>query len=224
MWFRMKNGLLRRLKYYSIGFGIGLLFVFIFFKNRGCQWLPGNRVKNTLIGKVLVVSKPTQTFLNKHKISDAELEKFLINGSVQFGKSDKEGNPKTYSIVHDVNGKSVELWFMIHDNAYVSEVIVPSNSIFSAEASHSGLGRVTFVPKVDNIIYLPNNNSIANNLSEKSVQKLLKEKGWIDFSKTNLMATPTPEQYLLLVKSEGDTLKAWTSWYKDHIQINQFTR
>jgi hypothetical protein len=61
-------------------------------------------------------------------------------------------------------------------------------------------------------------------LSEKSVQKLLKEKGWIDFSKTNLMATPTPEQYLLLVKSEGDTLKAWTSWYKDHIQINQFTR
>jgi hypothetical protein len=220
----MNSSLLRRLKYYGIGFGIGLLFVFIFFENRGCQWLPGNRVKNNFIGKVLVVSENTQKFLDKNGVTDAELENFLLHGAVAFGKSKKEGNPKVYSISNKVKGKSVELWFTMNDNAYVAEVLTPHGSIFRAKASDVGLGRVAFVPKVDNIIYLPESKQVGVTLNEKQVQDILKKNGWIDFEKTNFEVQPVPEQYLILVPSKGDTLKSWTTWYKDHIQIHQFTK
>ena len=55
----MGSSFIRRLKYYGIGFGIGLIFVFIFFQNRGCSWLPGNRVKNTVLERVMVVNDET---------------------------------------------------------------------------------------------------------------------------------------------------------------------
>ena len=39
---------LRRLKFYAVGLGIGTIFTFMIFGNRGCSWLPDNRVKNMI--------------------------------------------------------------------------------------------------------------------------------------------------------------------------------
>ena len=44
----------KRFQYYGIGLTIGLLFTFIFFQNRGCSWLPENRVKNAILDNVIV--------------------------------------------------------------------------------------------------------------------------------------------------------------------------
>ena len=52
---------IKRLKFYGIGFGIGLFFVAFFFQNRGCSWLPSNRVKNAILDRLIVVSDETES-------------------------------------------------------------------------------------------------------------------------------------------------------------------
>jgi hypothetical protein len=59
------ESLWRRLKYYGIGFGIGLVFVIFFFQNRGCSWLPSNRVKNSILDRLVVASDETLEILKK---------------------------------------------------------------------------------------------------------------------------------------------------------------
>ena len=57
---------------------------------------------------------------------------------------------------------------------------------------------------------------------EAHVQFLMKKGGLIDFSKSNLNADPTPEQFVVLPRQNGDTLKARTTWFKDHIEFYRF--
>lgn len=225
----MKN-FVRRLKYYGLGFGIGLIFVFVFFQNRGCSWLPENRVKNSLMGKVLVVSEETQRKLDQKNFSDSLVVSFLNDADISFGSSKKKGEPKVYSLKKKVNGEKQELWFTLSDNAYISEVLVPTGSIQKAENSQEGLGRMVHFPNVPSFVYLSDNQVISSQMREfgirdaKTVQYLLKKGGIIDFSKSNLKADPSGEQFVLLPRSSGDTLKARTVWYKDHIQFQQFEK
>lgn len=81
--------LLRRLKFYGIGFGLGLIFIFFFFQNRGCSWLPGNRVKNAILDRVLVVSDEVRSEMNTLKLSDSLLIQALNDGDILFSESDK---------------------------------------------------------------------------------------------------------------------------------------
>ena len=92
---------IRRLKFYGVGFGIGLLFVFIFFQNRGCSWLPGNRVKNSILDRLLVVSDETAEILKKRGVNKKELIQFLNDGDVIFGESEKDKDDKVYVIEKD---------------------------------------------------------------------------------------------------------------------------
>ena len=81
---------LRRLKYYGFGFGLGLIFVFFFFQNRGCAWLPGNRVKNSILDRLVVVSDRTAADLKDQGISNAFILELLNDGDVLFDQRKKE--------------------------------------------------------------------------------------------------------------------------------------
>ena len=80
----------RRLKYYGIGFGIGLIFVFVFFQNRGCSWLPSNRVKNSFLDRVIVVPVDQMDYLKSKGITEKDLVQVLNDGEVNFSESKKE--------------------------------------------------------------------------------------------------------------------------------------
>ena len=77
----------RRLLYYGIGFGVGLIFVFFFFSNRGCSWLPENRIKDLLAQKIIFVSEQNSEVLDKLKIDESEIKKYIANADVYFSKS-----------------------------------------------------------------------------------------------------------------------------------------
>jgi hypothetical protein len=49
----------KRLKYFAIGFSIGLLFVFGLFKEREFKWawLPGNRVTNFILSHPIKINQ-----------------------------------------------------------------------------------------------------------------------------------------------------------------------
>ena len=79
----------RRLKYYGIGFGIGLLFVIFFFKNKGCAWTPENRVKTAVFERLLVINDENKSELEKLNLSKKELIQILKNSDINFQKSKK---------------------------------------------------------------------------------------------------------------------------------------
>ena len=223
----MKN-FLRRLKFYGIGFLIGLLFVFIFFQNRGCTWLPSNRVKNTIIGRVIVVNEKDHQQLKKLGISDKRIIHFLNDGTVDFGESKKQGNPKVYSITREVNGKDVELWFTLPKDGYVAEVRIPKGSIFSVKNSTDGTGRMISFPKVESLVYLDSNRRLTCQqeklglIAPATVVKQMKKTGYIDFSKSEWNASPHPIQYIWFENKKGVKVEAATHWYQEHIQIEEF--
>ena len=53
----------KRLRYYGIGFGIGCIFVFFFFQNRACTWLPDNRIKNSILDRTIVIQEDESDLL-----------------------------------------------------------------------------------------------------------------------------------------------------------------
>lgn len=220
----MKN-FWRRLKLYGFGFGLGLVMVFFFFRNRGCTWLPENRVKNTFMGKVLVISEANQRIFDTHHLSDSMIVSFLDDGSIAFGSSKKQGNPKVYKITKEVNGKSVELWFSIPEGAFVAEAIWPKGSIQKFKNTTEGYGRMIHFPNVKSFVYLQENDDLKEQMvrfgikDEEHLQYLLMKNGLIDFSKSKLNAEPSPEQMVVLPRKNGDTLTSRTTWFKDHIEF-----
>ena len=218
----MKN-FWRRLRIYGLGFG--LIMVFFFFRNRGCSWMPENRVKNTFMGKVLVISEANQRIFDKHQLSDSMIVSFLNDGSVDFGDSKKQGDVKVYKIEKDVNGKNVVLWFSMPEDAFVAEASWPKGSIQKFKSTTVGLGRMINFPNVESFVYLNDTDDLAKQMNEfgikdeAHIQYLLEKSGWIDFSRSELRAEPSPMQFVLLPRANGDTLTSRTSWFKDHIEF-----
>ena len=220
----MKN-FWRRLRIYGLGFGVGLIMVFFFFRNRGCAWMPENRVKNTFMGKVLVISEANQQIFDKHNLSDSMIVSFLNDGSVDFGASKKQGDVKVYKIKKEVKGKQVELWFSMPEDAFVAEASWPKGSIQKFKSTTVGLGRMIHFPNVESFVFLNDTDDLTEEMAEfgikdeAHVQYLLEKSGLIDFSRSQLQAKPSPMQFVLLPRANGDTLTSRTSWFKDHIEF-----
>lgn len=218
---------LKRLKYYGFGFGLGLVFVFFFFKNRGCTWTPENRVKNTILGRVLVVNDQEEALLAAKGLTKNDLIHFLDDGDVQFGHSKKSGNPLVYSIVKEVNNKEVELWFTLPDKAFISEIVTPKKSIQAITNSTAGFGSMIHFPNVGNIIYLDENDFFTKECAKlkltnpKKVHYLLEKSGKIDFNQSHLKAT-IPEQVVQFKLANGKNCSAKTIWYQEHIKFVSF--
>ncbi len=180
------------------------------------------------MGRVLVISDENQRIFDEHHLTDSLIVSFLNDGSVSFGSSKKQGNPKVYKVTKELNGKEVELWFSMPEGAFVSEVAWPKGSIQKFKNTSTGLGRMIHFPNVENFVFLKDNSVLDEQLVKlrvknwEQVQYLMKKGGLIDFSKSDLKAEPSPEQYVLLPRQGGDTLKARTVWFKEHIEFYRF--
>ena len=213
---------LRRLKYYGIGFGIGMIFVFFFFQNRGCSWLPGNRVKNSILDRLVVVSDSTTNELKKRGISDDFIISALNDGDVDFNGSQKHGDSKVYVIEKD----GERLNFTLPYESFLTEVTLDADSK-DAATSTTGQGRIIHFPLDENLVY-PDSNSVVTCqqdvlglINPKDILKLLKEDGKVDFSKTDLNIRPKPEQYLIFKKDDKEIgIKA--IWYKNKVNVTSF--
>lgn len=223
------NNFFRRLKIYLIGFGIGLVFVFFFFRNRGCTWLPENRVKNTILGRVLVVPEKDAEWLKAQGIDNKTIVSFLNDGSIAFGSSKKQGNPQVYVVTREVKGKDVTLWFTLPKDAYIAEVRRPVGNVQVCKNTQSGTGDLIHFPKVKSFVYLDEENKAfvkeqerLGLASAKQIQKYIVNNGEIDFSKSKLKIAPYPIQYLSFTTKDGLKVSARTYWLEEHIRYDQF--
>ena len=87
-----------RVKYYLIGLGMGLVVTFFVFGNRGCSWLPENRVKEQIQSGVLVRSDSMKCILECNEISDDFVFELIDKGEVLFSESQTKSDPKVYVI------------------------------------------------------------------------------------------------------------------------------
>jgi hypothetical protein len=75
--------------YYGVGFGIGLIGVFFFFNNRGCSWLPGNRVKEMVAERIIYISDANLQILKNLNISEGEIGTYIQDAEIIFQKVKK---------------------------------------------------------------------------------------------------------------------------------------
>ena len=105
---------LKRLKYFVVGFSIGIIFVYFLFNSREFKWdwLPGNRVTNFIINHPIKINtKAYRLVSNKEKLSN-DFFNTILNGKVDFSKSETKGNIKYYAINHLDNSAFISISFV----------------------------------------------------------------------------------------------------------------
>ena len=105
-----------RLRYYLIGFGLGLIFMFFIFGNRACSWLPANRVKNMIGEKEIFLGDSVAALMECEGITNDDVYRFLNDdGDVDFSESDTKGSPKYYEIDGKKDGKDLSIRYALYD-------------------------------------------------------------------------------------------------------------
>ena len=218
----MGSSFMRRLKYYGIGFGLGLVFVFFFFQNRGCSWLPGNRVKNTILERVMVVSDDTALAFEEKGSSKEDAIAALNDGDVLFGESDKRNESKVYVIEHEGN----KFLYTLPYESFITEVKIGSKAK-KTKTSKEGLGTIWRFPVEKDLVFLDSSQVLKCQLDQlqledaKAIFRKIKKSGKIDFERTDLSVRPKPEHYVIFTH-DSISVAAKTIWYKDKLEILSF--
>jgi hypothetical protein len=214
------NTLLRRLKYFSFGFIPGLIIVIFFFGARGCSWLPANRVKGSVIDRVVVVSEKNQQAIEKLGLNSTNLAQFITDAKVNFDKSSTKSNPKIYHFSKD--GKSV--YFALPKDSYIAEIVKASKDVMQVNLSSDGFGELILFPKEQDLVYVDTNKRLTcqqgalGMIQNKQFFDAIKKNGKLDFSKSRLLSNPKTH-YLVFKNQQGIEIGANTLWYKDRIDI-----
>jgi hypothetical protein len=220
----------QRLKYYLIGFTVGLIFVIFFFQNRGCSWLPGNRVKNTFLDKVLVLPSNEADRLAKAGLKTDDIVTFLNMGDVMFTESIKEINtyPKVYVIKHTINEREHAMQFALYEDSFISVVrYLEDGELPQAEPNLEGLGYFVRIPRdsgmvfIDKSTYLQCKSSPLGITDPEKIAKQLRETGQIDFSRSNLML-PKAEHHLIYCENDSTTIEGKAIWFESRIAFKDF--
>ncbi len=213
-----------RLKIYAIGFGIGMVFVFFFFQNRGCSWLPDNRVKNSILDRVIVMQSDVELQLKKKGINQKEIIALLNDGDVDFSKSKKDGLSKIYLVTKD----NVKLFFTLPNESFISEVRLANVAVNNIKNSIKGSGKLIHFPKDDELVFADTTKSVTcqqqafGMIENRKILKSLKKNGLIDFEKSDLNVKPKALQYLFFNDKKGRKIGASAVWYKNKISIDHF--
>ena len=114
----------RRLKYYGIGLGGGLIMVFMIFGNRGCSWLPENRVLNEISESKMLISEKAKCQQECLNLSDEKIYSLFVKkeGDVLFKKSEPHADPRKYVIEGESGDKTFELTLSIKKPVMRNEV------------------------------------------------------------------------------------------------------
>ncbi len=219
----------RRLKYYGVGFLGGLVFVFVFFQNRGCSWLPSNRVKNSLLDRVIVLSEEQQERLNRMGLTLKDVKAALNDGDVEFSESQKKGKLKVYKISHSISSEPVAYFFTMPDESFISEVHVGAQYAASVKNTIKGKGRIIHLPNDKNLVFIDSTQQLICQKGKLKIKNAiavlngLKLTGEIDFVKTTFEKQPKAIHMLSFYSSQLQRRIEFESvWYKNKIDVTRF--
>lgn len=215
------DSFLKRLKYYGIGFGIGLVFVIFFFQNRGCAWTPTNRIKSSILERVVVIPDSEKGFNSDDEKLENQLKDYLQNGEIDFGNSEKKDPNKFYKV--DLKGHK-SLYFTLPNDSFISAVYSrkPQNETIK------GTARLLLFPIVEDLIFMDTTDLLSCELlglgfkDERHLQKELMNNGVIIFDKSRFKEATKAEHYVELISPKGNKIAVTAVWYKSKINITSF--
>jgi len=225
----------RRLKYYGLGFSIGAIMVVFMFDNKGCSWFPSNRVKDNLFNRMIVVNQETNAEIKEQGFTEAQFLKTIQEGSVDFGKSKKQGLDKVYRIDYEnPKGKKEHCFMTMGDESFVTEIIFSpkkAQQITPTNSEKSVAGEILFFPKNEFLFYMDSSNVLTEKMksigikNDKELNRLIRKNGRFNFSRSYLSQHPKPIHCLQFntAGTSKEQLFVKCIWYKDKIKVYELT-
>jgi hypothetical protein len=102
---------LNRLKFYLVGFILGLFLVYSLFKNREWDWLPKNKIKKFLLTNPIKINIEKSEVLNINEDFSKKVFDVIINGNILFSKSETKTNIKNYFLESNNDTISIDISF-----------------------------------------------------------------------------------------------------------------
>lgn len=193
-----------RLKYYLIGLAFGTLIVYFMFGNRGCSWLPANRVKNMIGEKEIVVGDSILAIMQCATINNDDIYNLLkSDGEVEFSESETQTTPKVYHLTGEKEGKTYYAKFALYEEKELSEVVAVGIDGATCSANVSNSNKSTVPLPHDDVIQILESNEFrvltkaecqmeTYNLSEELVFAFHKT-ATINIEKSQPRLSPNPE-------------------------------
>jgi hypothetical protein len=223
----------RRLKYYGLGFGVGIIMVMALFDNKGCSWFPSNRVKDNLFNRMIVVNETNSHQIKEQGFSEPQFLKTIQNGSVDFGKSKKQGLDKVYRIDYKTpKGKKAHCYMTMGDESFVTELIFSTKKatkITPTKPESYDKGQILFFPKNEFLFYMDSSKVFQEKMKDLGIsndQKLnqfIRKYGQFSFGDSQLMLHPKPIHGLVFSTNsqKKNDLHIQCIWFKDKIKVYQ---
>jgi hypothetical protein len=220
----------RRLRYYGLGFGLGLILTFGIFNTRGCSWMPENRVKDAINKRIWIIDQVTiNTFYKLHKLNDAKFYRLMQDADISFTKSIRSGRHKVYDVTFtDGKNKEAHCLARMTDESFVVEFIPFVKNIKALRkikpSEYSGL--IVHAPKNKHLVYSEDSPALKEHLrdlgisSDLQLQKQLLN-GAFDYQKSRLKEQPRPVHVFKFRPTLRPKLQVTAAciWYKDKIKV-----
>ena len=221
------KSLWKRFQYYGIGLMIGLMFTFIFFQNRGCSWLPENRVKNAVLENVIVFKKADVELMNQQGITPDDYVQILNKGAIKFGLSKRQGEPKYY-VGKSVSssGDEIQAQFELRVDGFVSlctplkkdESVITEN-LLEGEAIIYRLPIDTSLVAFDEDLAKCQAKKLG--ITEKNVLDALHDFGIVNYDLSDFVSSDKPI-YHLSFQIKDSTYHGKAIWYKNKLYFTYF--
>lgn len=225
----MKN-ILRRFQYYAVGFIIGLIFVVFFFQNRGCSWLPSNRVKNTLLDKVLILPDSEVEKIAAKNLNHDDLITILEEGDINFRASLKDQSifPKAYVFEKKLNGEFYRIQFSIYEDSYMGIIHLLDDTLSPQRHTQlSGYGSFIRIPRDTSLVFFDKSDYTSCKSSKLTIKdkdqitQQLASSGRVNFTKSNLLL-PKAEHHITYEENDSTLIQAKTIWFESRITFKDF--
>jgi hypothetical protein len=212
----------RRFKYFLGGFIPGCIIVILFFQNRGCSWLPDNRVRGAILDKIIVVDSTQQLLLNKEGITKKGIKAFVEGCEVDFKKSDVKKDTKVYLISN--NGRSI--YVLLPKNSFIAELkSVSDNNAKSLTAK--GKGYLWKTPANPDFVYIKTDGELnckqreLGLKSNKAFYNRLRKSGEFDFGLSEFTGSENIHYFTVAdLKGRGE-VGVKSVWYKEKMDIRK---
>ena len=220
----------RRLMYYGIGVGIGLLGVFFFFNNRGCSWLPGNRVKEMVAERIIYISDSNLQIIKNLNIAEDEIGTYVQEAEIHFSKSKKNTNPQIYHFEGATRNKALFVaQVVLYKDGLTCELIPNQFSSENTIPTAKGYGKPVSFPSKNNLFY--SDSSAHTNCQRKALgimedstlSALFYKNGKIDITKSNFENKPNSEYALVFKNDLGTDIEMFATYFKENVRLYKFT-
>lgn len=226
----MNSSFWKRLRFFATGLVLGSIMVYFIFGERACSWLPGNRIKEDVIDRVIVFPESEIDALEVMGVTENTIYDLIVNGKINFKESIREPNvyPKSYVLEQKTDSVFKRVQFSLYEDSYITVVHALEDNKEAKIYDHlDGWGRMVKFPRDTMLVFIDKSNytqcksrGLISSKPNDIVQDMIKS-GRIDFENSDLTLTKATHR-ISFIQNDDVEVNAETIWYKHRITFKDF--